>query len=199
MDEFMGIIKLFAGNFAPQGWAFCNGQLLSISQNTALFAILGTTYGGDGRSTFALPDLRNRVGVGGGQGASPGLQAINLGQAAGEAAHTLITAEIPNHTHAATFTGNATLGVSSGNATLTNPTAGATISTPGTLSGRTFTATYGFNTSTPDTALNNASINTSTLNVANAGTGGSQPHNNMQPYLGLSYIICIQGIFPPRS
>lgn len=199
MDEFIGIIKLFAGNFAPQGWAFCNGQLLSISQNTALFSILGTTYGGDGRTTFGLPDLRNRVAVGGGQGNSPGLQPINLGQAAGEAAHTLTIPEMPNHTHIAAFTGNATLSVSSGNSSQTNASAGATISTPGTLSGRAFTATYGFNTSTPDTALNNASINTSTLNVNNAATGGSQPHNNMQPYLGLSYIICTQGLFPTRG
>lgn len=199
MDEFIGIIKLFAGNFAPQGWAFCNGQLLSISQNTALFAILGTTYGGDGRTTFALPDLRSRVALGGGQGAGPGLPSIALGQQGGEAAHTLTINEMPGHTHAATVSGSASLSVNSGNASQAAATAGASIATPGVLSGRTFTPTFGFNTATPDTALNPASINTSSLAVTNAPAGGTQPHNNMQPYLGLSYIICVNGLFPSRG
>ena len=199
MDEFIGIIKLFAGNFAPQGWAFCNGQLLSISQNTALFSILGTTYGGDGRSTFALPDLRSRVALGGGQGAGPGLPSYNLGAAGGEAAHTLIATEMPTHTHGATLTGSAKLSVSAADSSQAAATPGATIGTPGNLSGRTFASTYGFNTATPDTALNAASVNTSSLAVTNAVAGGSLPHNNMQPYLGLSYIICTQGLFPTRG
>lgn len=182
MEEYIGIIKLFAGNFAPRGWAYCNGQLMSIAQNTALFSILGTTYGGDGRTTFALPDLRSRVPVGGGMGAGPGLPDVQLGQAGGEANHTLLVTEMPAHTH-----GEA---VSSANASQTAATAGASIATPGTLSGRTFTATNGFNTSAPDTVLNAASI---------TPTGGNQPHNNMQPYLGLGYIICLQGVFPSRN
>jgi microcystin-dependent protein len=199
MDEYIGLIKLFAGNFAPQGWAFCNGQLLQISQYQAVFAILGTMYGGDGRTTFGLPDLRSRVALGGGQTPPAGLPVIQLGQLGGEPNHTLIGTEMPIHTHVATAGGNASLSVSSGNSTQTNATAGASIATPGTLSGRAFTATYGFNTATPDTALNPASINASSITVTNANAGGSQPHNNMQPYLGLSYIICLNGLFPTRS
>lgn len=180
MDEYIGIIKIFAGNFAPRGWAICNGQLLSISQNAALFSILGTTYGGDGRTTFALPDLRGRVPAG--VGAGPGLPEVVLGELAGEPAHTLIQTEIPAHTHSAI--------VSSADSSQAAATPGASIATPGTLSGRTFTATLGFNTTTPNTALNPGSI---------APAGGSQPHNNMQPYLGINYIICMDGVFPSRS
>ncbi len=198
MDEFIGIIKLFAGNFAPQGWAFCNGQLLPIAQNTALFSILGTTYGGDGRSTFGLPDLRSRVPAGGGQGPGPGLPSINLGELGGEPTHTLIASEMPAHTHTAVVAGNATLSVSSADSSQTNATAGASIATPGSP-GRVFTPTLGFNTSTPDTVLNAASVNTSSLAVNNAAAGGSAPHNNMQPYLGLSYIICLTGLYPTRG
>lgn len=182
MEEYMGIIKIFGGNFAPVGWAFCNGQIMSIAQNTALFSILGTTYGGDGVQTFALPDLRSRVPLGGGMGAAPGLPSYDLGQAGGEANHTLISSEMPSHNHGQM--------VSSANASQTAATAGATIATPGTLSGRTFTATNGFNTSAPDTALNATSVKPS---------GGSQPHNNMQPYLGSIYIICTEGIYPSRN
>jgi microcystin-dependent protein len=198
MDEFIGIIKLFAGNYAPQGWAFCNGQLLSISQYQVVYAILGTIYGGDGHTTFALPDLRSRVAVGGGQGAGPGLPSINLGAFGGEAVHTLITTEMPVHTHIAAAAGNVTLSVSSANASQPNATSGATIATPGSLQGRNFVSTLGFNTATPDTTLNSASVNTSSLTVNNAVAGGNLPHNNMQPYLGLSYIICLEGLFPPR-
>lgn len=179
MDEFIGIIKLFAGNFAPKGWAFCQGQLLSIAQNQALFSILGTTYGGDGRTTFALPDLRGRVPVG--TGAVPGLSAVQLGQMAGEATHTLLHTEMPAHTHA--------LAANNTNANASAPQ-GNTIATPGFMSGREFTATLGFNSAAPNTALNPQSI----------GVAGSNlPHNNMQPYLGLNYIICMQGLFPPRD
>ena len=98
-DPYIGEIILFAGNFAPRGWAFCQGQILSIAQNTALFSILGTTYGGNGQTTFALPDLRGRVPVGTGQG--PGLPSVNLGEQAGEPAHTLIATEMPAHNHPA--------------------------------------------------------------------------------------------------
>ena len=198
MDEFIGIIKLFAGNFAPTGWAFCSGQLLPISQNQALFAILGTTYGGDGRTTFALPDLRGRVPVGS-NGTGPGLPPVIPGQMSGEVNHTLIISEMPIHSHAAVVGGTATLSVNSGQATQPNPSAGASIAAPGTLSGRTFTPSLGFNTTTPDTALNNASIATNSLTVTNANNGGSLPHNNMQPYVGLNYIICLQGLFPSRD
>ena len=180
MDEYMGIIKIFAGNFAPRGWAFCNGQLMSIAENTALFSLLGTTYGGDGRTTFGLPDLRGRVAVG--QGTGPGLQPVVLGEMAGENDHTLIQSEMPAHTHGSI--------VSAADSTQTAATAGASIATPGVMSGRTFTATMGFNTTPPNTILNPGSI---------SPAGGSQPHNNMQPYLGINYIICIVGLFPPRN
>ena len=182
MEEYLGIIKMFGGNFAPRGWAFCNGQLMAISQYTALFSILGTTYGGDGRTTFALPDLRSRVPVGGGMGAGPGLPTITLGEVSGEANHTLIASEMPAHTHLSA--------ASSGNASQAAATSGATIATPGALSGRTFTPTLGFNTATPDVTLNPSSVGLA---------GGSQPHNNMQPYLGVSYIICLEGVFPSRN
>ena len=178
MEEMIGIIKSFAGNFAPQGWAFCNGQLMPISQYAAVFSILGTTYGGDGQTTFALPDLRSRVPSGGGMGTAPGLTPMELGEAAGEANHTLLQTEIPMHNHVEL--------VSSANATQSAATPGASIATPGTASGTTF----GFNTSTPDTSLNQASI---------MSAGGSQAHNNMQPYLGVSYIICLEGVYPSRS
>jgi len=179
MEEYMGIIKLFAGNFAPQGWFFCNGQVLPISQYTALFSLLGTTYGGDGNTTFGLPDLRSRVPVGTGSG-SP-FPEIQLGQMAGETSHTLIQTEIPAHTHMQ-------MG-STAQADQTTPSNASVIAAPGTLSGRSFTPTLGFVNSTPNTQLSPAAI---------APTGGSQPHNNMQPYLGLNYIICWQGIYPSR-
>lgn len=179
----MGIIKLFAGNFAPQNYMYCNGQLLSISSNTALFSLLGTTYGGDGVTTFGLPDLRSRIPVGGGMGPSPSLQNdnITLGQVGGEINHTLITTEMPQHSH--------NLLVNNGNATDSVGANNSSIASPGTIIGRDFTASLGFNNQAPNTSINVASINS---------TGGNQPHNNMQPYLGLSYIICVQGLYPSR-
>ena len=177
MDEFMGVIKIFGGNFPPSGWAFCNGQLMSIAQYSALFSILGTTYGGDGQTTFALPDLRSRVPVGMGQG--PGLPSIEEGEQSGEVNHTLLLTEIPMHTHSKS--------VNSANASLSAATAGSSLATPVSAAGA---PTLGFNTSTPDTTLSAASIGIS---------GGSQPHNNMQPYLGTNYIICLEGIYPSRN
>ena len=179
MDEFIGIIKIFGGNFAPVGWALCQGQLLPIQQNTALFSILGTTYGGDGRTTFGLPNLCGRTAVGMGTGAGI---TVTQGELAGEANHTLLTTEIPAHTHVAY--------VNSADATQSVPTNGVSIATPGTNASRSFSGTLGFNTATPNITLNPTS---------NGVTGGNQPHNNMQPYLGVNYIICLQGVFPSRS
>jgi microcystin-dependent protein len=182
MDELMGTIKLFAGNFAPKGYLYCAGQLLPISQYQALFSLLGTTYGGDGRTTFALPDLRSRVPVGGGMGASPSLNnTTDLGAVGGEINHTLIATEIPQHTHG--------LAINNTNATQSVPTNGAVIATPGSMAGRDFSGTLGFNTSPVNTTLSPTSI---------TPTGGNQPHNNLQPYLGMSYIICWNGVYPPR-
>lgn len=172
-DPFIGQITLFAGNFAPRGWAFCDGQLLPISQNTALFSILGTTYGGDGRTTFALPDLRGRVPLHPGQG--PGLSNRQLGEAGGTENVTLLVNQMPNHTHAAQ--------ADAGTATQQNPTNHVLASEAAGV-----TATYSSNP--PNTTMNPQAI---------GATGGSQPHNNMPPFLGVNFIIALQGIFPSRN
>ncbi len=176
MEGTIAEIRLFAGNFAPRNWAFCAGQILPIAQNTALFSLLGTTYGGNGQTTFALPDFRGRVAVGTGQG--PGLPSITLGQVAGEVAHTLITTEIPAHNH--------TLGAHNNDlANQSNPT--GNFLGVGQTGGQTLNM---YSSVAPNTTLNQAEIGL---------TGGSQPHNNMQPYLGMNYIICLFGIFPSRN
>lgn len=184
MDPFLGQIVMFGGNFAPRGWALCEGQLLAISQNTALFSILGTTYGGDGRTTFALPDLRGRSPISAGRG--PGLNDIRLGERGGAEMKTLNVTELPNHTH------TNSLKVSSANASQSDPTPGSSIAKPGATKGRTFEATDGFNAATPDVTLNGNSVTT-------GNTGGNQPFNIRNPYLGVNYIIALQGVFPSRN
>ena|SRR5438128_8975221 len=168
-SPFIGQITLFAGNFAPRGWAFCNGQLLSIAQNTALFSILGTTYGGNGQTTFALPDLRGRVPVHAGQG--PGLSNYDLGQQGGAESVTLTTAQMPAHTHPANANDSA--------ATTNRPGGGVP-------------ARGGSYADAPDgsTTLDPAAV---------GSAGGDQPHTNVQPYTTLNYIIAIEGIFPSRN
>lgn len=167
---FVGEIRIFAGNFAPTGWAFCNGQLLPISQNTALFSILGTTYGGDGRSTFALPDLQGRVPMQPGQGL--GLTPRLLGEKLGSETHTLTVPEVPAHTHA--------LSANSGNGNDDAPGGRVMARSPAGIP--QFAAA-------PDAVMSAGAV---------AAAGGGQPHNNMQPYLALNFIICLSGIFPPR-
>ena len=171
-DPFIGEIRLFTGNFAPTGWALCNGQLLPIAQNTALFSILGTTYGGDGRTNFALPNLQARMPLGAGNG--PGLTPRSLGEADGKATHTLSTAETPQHTHAVqsavapdnTQPGPQALWARSGdNASLYRA--------PGTPTPMAGTAV-----------------------LAN---GAGWAHNNQSPALALSFIIAMQGVYPPRT
>lgn len=175
---------MFGGNFAPRGWAFCDGQLLAISQNTALFSILGTTYGGDGRTTFALPDLRGRAPIGPRNG--PGLSDYRLGQRGGVETVTLNITQIPSHTHAHE------LKVSSADSSQAVPTLGSSVATPGVPAGRGITQTYGFNNTTPDVALNSNSL-------ALGNTGGNLSHENRQPYLAVNYIIALVGIFPSRN
>ena len=178
-SPFLGEIRLFGFNFAPRGWAFCQGQLIAIAQNSALFALLGTIYGGDGQTTFALPDLRGRVPVSFGQG--PGLPNVTQGQRAGEVNHTLNVNEMPGHNHAATAQLNAS--GSAGNST--------------TPSGN-FPAV----STARDNVYSNASgatLNAAAAQVTVAAAGGSQPHNNMQPYLGLNFCIAVEGIFPSRN
>ncbi len=173
-DPYVGEIKMFAGNFAPRSYALCNGQLLPISQNTALFSILGTTYGGDGRTTFGLPDLQNRAPLHRGQGA--GLTERSLGVRAGESAVTLISSEMPLHNH------QMQCNTAAGNTT--NPS-GATF---GVVNGRGRPALYASQGTVVPMAPQ-----------ALAPTGGNQPHNNLQPYLCVTFIIALQGVFPPRD
>jgi microcystin-dependent protein len=170
-DAFVAEIRIFPFNFPPLGWAFCDGQLLPISQNTALFSLLGTTYGGDGKSTFGLPNLQGAVPMQPGQG--PGLSLRDLGESGGSDFVTLITSEMPLHSHAL----QAAVGVASGR----NPTNAA------------LARGHGGNVYTP--AGNLALMNPQVM----PPTGGSLPHNNMQPYLTLNFCIAMQGIFPPRS
>jgi microcystin-dependent protein len=166
-EPFLGEIRAFGFNFAPRGWAMCNGQLLPIAQNQALFSLLGTTYGGNGQTTFALPDLRGRVPIHMGQG--PGLSSKDLGEQAGQEAQTLSVNEMPAHTHAQP--------ASSGEQD-TNRPGNAVPARGGVYAGSGDGSTFMDPTTT---------------------TGGSQPHNNMQPYLVLNYCIAITGIFPSRN
>ena len=174
-DQFLAEIRIFPFNFAPQGWAVCNGQLLPISQNTALFSLLGTTYGGDGRSTFGLPNLQCVAPLQPGQG--PGLSLRDLGETGGQQTVTLAVAEIPAHSH--------TVGASTIPGTQTSPAGNVWSPTAGRRGGvNVYSATAG--TSPP-------------LNPAASGTtGGNQPHNNMPPNLVLNFCIALTGIFPQR-
>lgn len=185
MEPFIGQIQLFGFSFAPVGWALCNGQLLPISQNTALFSLLGTMYGGDGVSTFGLPNLVGRVPIHFGN--SLGFGYFTQGQIGGEISHTLITTEMPAHNHVV----NSVLKVSSSDAGIHTPADTNSIAAAMDINGDTANS---FIASAPNTQLNNGSI------VSSAGiTGGSQPHNNMQPYLVVNYCIALQGIFPSRN
>jgi microcystin-dependent protein len=169
-DPFLGQISIFSFAFAPKGWAFCNGQILSIAQNTALFSLLGTTYGGDGITTFALPNLQGRAAISSGQG--PGLSPYTLGQVGGEAAHTLTVTEMPSHTHGAQPASDTTQMSPQANYWAPNINGNATYSA---------------------TSTGTMSVNA----VANAG--GSQPHPNQQPSLAINFCIALVGIFPSRN
>lgn len=177
-DAYLGEIRIFAGNFAPKGWALCNGQILPLSQYTALFSILGVQYGGDGKTNFALPNLNGRVPIG--QGAGPGLTPRAVGETVGSATVTLLTTEMPAHTHAPM--GNTQLG------STVDPT-NAVWGEFG-VGGRGGITPVNLFNPTPDTLMSPLAVNVS---------GGSQPHNNMQPYLAMNFIICLDGEFPPRS
>lgn len=192
MEGVIATILLFAGNFAPRNWAFCAGQLLAISQYQSLFSLLGTTYGGDGRTTFALPDLRGRVAVGAGDG--PGLTPVPLGSRAGSEQTRLTLANLPTHTHAASLE-NGTLRVASADGSHASPVghvpAQANIKPRG---GGSITGNiYG---DSPDAAMA-ADIVTGTVEVGPAGN--DTPFDNHQPYTALNYIICMNGIYPSRS
>jgi microcystin-dependent protein len=169
-NPFVAEIRIFSGNFAPKGWAFCDGQLLPLSQNTALFSLLGTTYGGDGKSTFALPDMQGRAPMHPGQGA--GLSETFLGEESGSETVTLLTTEMPAHGHTAfpkTSLGNS--------------------QTPGTQAWAGSNNAKQYTNTAPNVLMNIQAL---------ALTGGGLPHNNLQPYLVLNFIIALQGVFPAR-
>ncbi|MFN2480667.1 MAG: phage tail protein [Pyrinomonadaceae bacterium] len=175
-DPFVAEIRIFPFNFAPKGWAFCDGQIMPISQNTALFSLLGTTYGGDGKSTFALPDLQGSAPMHPGQG--NGLSLHDLGEQGGSQTVTLLESEMPAHAHTIMAAGNP-------------PPANAGIPDPSVALARS-----------SGTTVYQASpfSNLGTMNAQLIGiSGGSLPHNNMMPYLTLNFCIALQGVFPPRS
>ena len=178
-DPFVAEIRIFPFNFAPSGWAMCNGQLLPLSQNTALFSLLGTVYGGDGKSNFALPNLQGSAPMHPGQG--QGLSLRDLGEQSGSESVTLLQSEIPVHNHQVQATA-----------------ANGNIDAPaGTVLAR---GNFGFQGTTGSVALySNDAPNTAMSLQAMALAGGGLPHNNMQPYLTMNFCIAMQGVFPPRQ
>ena len=171
MDPFVAEIRIFPFNFAPKGWAFCDGQILPLSQNTALFSLLGTTYGGDGKSNFALPNLQGNTPMHPGQG--PGLSLHDLGETGGSDTVSLLESEIPSHSHAWMTSTNDGIETNTGNELFAKGIGIGMYANPGALT------QMDPNTITP--------------------AGGDQPHNNMQPYLTLNFCIALQGVYPPRT
>jgi len=171
-DPFVAEIRIFPFNFAPKGWAFCDGQLMVLSQNTALFSLLGTTYGGNGINNFALPNLMGAAPMHPGQG--PGLSLHDLGETGGSEAVTLIASEIPSHTH----------GIPCESSEVGAQPAAATFARSD------YDRPPAYSANSPDVSMSPAMLTTS---------GGGQPHNNMSPYLTLNFCIALQGVFPPRT
>jgi microcystin-dependent protein len=173
-DPFVAEIRIFGFNFPPKGWAFCDGQLMAISQNTALFSLLGTNYGGDGKSTFGLPDLQGASPIAWGQG--PGLSDRFIGEQSGSESVSLIPAEIPQHTH--------TVQTAPGAGTLVAPDAGSSWATPSGGRGQKAYA--------PPPA-------SATMGYSTEAAGQGLPHENRPPYLTMNFCIALQGVFPPRD
>jgi microcystin-dependent protein len=173
MDPFVAEIRIFPFNFAPRGWAWCDGQLLPLSQNTALFSLLGTTYGGNGKSNFALPDLQGRAPMHPGQG--PGLSLHDLGETGGSETVSLLESEIPSHSHAL----------------MSLPAPGDAPSP----AGDSFARVIGATPYQPPTGSTLVTMSSQAI----APAGGDQPHNNLQPYLTFYFCIALQGVFPPRG
>jgi microcystin-dependent protein len=177
MDPFVAEIRIFPFNFAPKGWAFCDGQIMPISQNTALFSLLGTTYGGDGRSTFALPNMQGNAPMHPGQG--PGLSLYDLGETGGTTTVTVLTSEMPAHSHSINCIDGARVGGGAG-----APGNAVPVKTAGT----------------PANAYTSGATQNQTMALSMVSlVGGNQPHNNMMPYLTLNFCIALQGVYPQRS
>lgn len=176
----IGEIRLFAGNFAPKNWSFCQGQTINIASNSALFSILGVTYGGNGTTNFLLPNLASRACIGAGNG--PGLTPYALGETGGLENVTLNLTQMPAHTHMAN--GAFAPFVMVGTADESNPTGG-----------------YAANSTLGDVFAENGSIpmGPSPIDATISNTGGNQPHSNVQPFLGMNYVICMYGIYPSRG
>jgi microcystin-dependent protein len=180
-NPFISMIEAFGFNFAPRGWALCAGQTLPINQNQALFSLLGTTFGGDGRTTFNLPDLRGRLALGFGQGA--GLSPHDLGAASGEEAHQLLSSEVPSHAHTLNATNNSQ---SNG----TNVPSGSVLMGSG----------YGIEANNPEENIYSNTAPTVAMAASAVGAaGGGGPHENRMPFLTINYCIALQGIFPSRN
>jgi microcystin-dependent protein len=173
-DPFLGEVRLFAGNFAPLGWNFCDGRLLPIAQNDALYSLIGTTYGGDGQTTFAVPDLRGRLPVG--QGTGPGLSARTMGEQYGVEAVTLTSQQMASHSHVFVATAGAAASENPQTALFAN-TGGDKLYVPNP-------------TDPQPKALGQQAV---------VNAGGSQPHNNIMRSVGMNYIICLEGIYPPQN
>lgn len=180
-DPFLGEIIMFGGNFAPRGWALCDGQLLAISSNTALFSIIGTIYGGDGRTTFALPDLRGRAPIHKGNG--PGLSSRSQGQSGGGESNTLSQNQLPSHNHQVAVT--AKCKGAAGNAN--------------TAVGNVWSNDAGVSSATYSNAAADADMKADAIDVQEQNVGTGQSVNNMQPFLAINYIIALQGVFPSRN
>src|SRR5690242_3432650 len=182
-NPFVAEVRIFTGNFAPTGWALCNGQLMPISQNTALFSLLGTTYGGDGKSTFALPNLQGSAPMQAGQG--PGLSLRDLGETGGEQTVTLLQTEMPVHSHTMQTTATAATVQTAANNQWAFANAGGAKGAGGSVINM-------FSTTTNSGLVPMSPFATSIA-------GGNLPHNNMPPFLGLTFIIALQGVFPARG
>ena len=183
MEEFIGTIKIFAGTFAPRGWMLCQGQLLPISNYSALFSILGTNYGGDGVRTFALPNLSGLVPLGTGN-SSTGTR-YEVGEFGGTETTKLEIANMPAHKH------GIKIHASSSNASYSQPVATSVLAAVGKSQGREFEAFFGYTDATPDMQMSEAM-------ATEEPVGGGAPIKNMQPYMAMNYIICMEGIYPPR-
>jgi microcystin-dependent protein len=191
MEAFLSTVLIWAPNFAPTGWAFCAGQQMSIAQNTALYSLVGTLYGGNGTTTFNLPDLRSRVPVGAGMGPGNGLTNYNNGAMGGLETVNLSVAQMPSHSHGA----QGQIVAHPVNATSNTPQAGSTLANVGVPDGPSFSPVNAY--ATPSGS--SVTLAPGSVSVQISSQGGSQAHENRMPFTGLSFIIALEGLYPPRS